>query len=271
MFLFPVQPADHISQSSNVIINNDTVTTQFDIPEQEYNTNVYEPKCLSKTIYCDKCKLEIPEHKYRYHKRTNIHKSNCLMKSRFENVEIIATAFKNRIMTYRLNPSIEDENLIPEAFLDDKRQYISEIIKFLLSKNTSIKVNFELFAYFMLPKSNEQQLKSFNTRYEIIYNSTDFNNIYSKIIEVFKRKLTEFEHCESGWSFVSISHLEININKYCPLRGGTYLDLPDVIKNTKSCLNIQNNDEYCFLWSIVAALYPAKNNVCRTNSYPHYS
>ncbi|XP_026746584.1 uncharacterized protein LOC113507863, partial [Trichoplusia ni] len=141
----------------------------------------------------------------------------------------------------------------------------------LLMRHNCIKVNFELFAYFLLPTLGEQQLKSFNTKYEIIYNNTDFDDTYLNVIETFKRKFTEFEHCQSGWSFVSINHLEININKYCPMRGGTYLELPDVIKNTKSCLNIHNNDEYCFLWCVVAALFPAKNNVCRVNSYPHFS
>lgn len=70
---------------------------------------------------------------------------------------------------------------------------------------------------------------------------------------------------------VSVSHLEININKYTPLRGGSFIDLPQIIKNTKSCINVQNKDQHCLLWSIAAGLYPSKNNVCRTNSYPHYS
>lgn len=221
----------------------------------------------SSSIYCDKCKIEIPKHEYRYHKRTNIHKSNCLIKSKFEHIDIIATAFKNRIMTYRLNPSIEDEYLLSEAFLDGKRDDIYKLIELSLLKHKCIKVNFELFAYFVLPKSGEQQLKSFNTKYEIIYKSTDLNEIYLFIRETFKMKLTEFEHCESGWSFTSVSHLEININKFSPMRGGSYLELPSVIKNAKSCINIKNNDEYCFLWSILAALFPANNNVCRPSSY----
>ncbi|XP_051156391.1 uncharacterized protein LOC127278634 [Leptopilina boulardi] len=39
----------------------------------------------------------------------------------------------------------------------------------------------------------------------------------------------------------------------------------------KAIINIQNNDSFCFLWSIVAALHPAKYNVSLTDSYPHYS
>lgn len=140
-------------------------------------------------------------------------------------------------------------------------------------KHTCAKVNFELFAFFVQPKNEclSRQIKSFSIKYHTIYNSTNLSELYLDVIADLKRKMMEFEHCESGWSFEKISHLEININKYCPLRGGSYIDLPSCIKNTKSCINIKTHDDDCFLWSIVAALYPCKLNVNRTNSYPHYS
>lgn len=68
-----------------------------------------------------------------------------------------------------------------------------------------------------------------------------------------------------------MSHLEININKYNPLKAGSYLPLPISIRSTKSCLNIHNFDEHCFLWCIAARMYPAKINSSRVTSYPHYS
>lgn len=55
------------------------------------------------------------------------------------------------------------------------------------------------------------------------------------------------------------------------MRGGSYLPLPKRIINSKSCLNIQNEDQHCFLWCIVADMFPAKTNPNRTSSYPHYS
>lgn len=220
---------------------------------------------------CKTCLIELPSNEFKYHLRTNIHKSNSLLKSQFENIFIVASAFKNRIITYRLNPAQDVEYLTPEAFLCQNKNDIVKLIHTSLMKNTCLKVNFELFAHFVLPKTGEQQLKSFNTKSEIICNNTDIDDLYSKVTELLKCKMSEFEHKDSGWSYHSVSHLEINVNKYSPMRGGTYLDLPTKIKNSKSCINIQNNDNHCFLWSVVAALFPAKMNVCRTHSYPHYS
>lgn len=56
-----------------------------------------------------------------------------------------------------------------------------------------------------------------------------------------------------------------------PLRGGSFLHLPKDISNKFACINIQNNDEFCAAWAITAALYPARDNVSRVASYPHFS
>lgn len=218
---------------------------------------------------CEKCHIEIPKNEYHYHVRTNLHKSNCILKTKYENIDIIATAFRMRIISYKLNPSME--YLTPEEFLMDNQHQVIKLINDCLIKHNCVKLNFELYAYFILPKSGEQQLKSFNTKFNIIYKNTDIHEFYLNTINTFERKLSEFQHCESGWSCFCISHLEININKYSPLKGGTYIDLPHVIQKTRSCLNIKNHDNYCFLWCVVAALYPAKCNVCRTSSYPIFS
>lgn len=90
-------------------------------------------------------------------------------------------------------------------------------------------------------------------------------------------KLESFEDKDSGWSLYEILNLKININNYSPIHCGytssSYMKMPKFINNSKSVLNIKNNDEYCFLYSIVAALHPAapNKNPNRTTSYPHFS
>lgn len=225
----------------------------------------------SSYIECQECKIIILKNEYRYHLKTNLHKSNCLLKTDFENIYIIATAFKNRIVTYKLNVNERNEFVTPEMFLRINQNNILKLLELSLKKHTCLKVNFELYAYFLLPKSMNQELKSFNTKFEIIYNNTNLHELYSKTIDSFQKKISEFEHRDSGWTFVALSHLEINVNKYCPMKGGSFIDLPLIVKRSRSCINLKNEDEFCFFWSIVAALYPTKLNVCRISSYPHYS
>lgn len=65
--------------------------------------------------------------------------------------------------------------------------------------------------------------------------------------------------------------LAVNINKYTPQRVGSYLPLPPAVQRKQACINVKNvNDDACFAWGIVSALYPAKTHVDRTSSYPYY-
>ena len=56
------------------------------------------------------------------------------------------------------------------------------------------------------------------------------------------------------------------------MRASSYLPLPKELKVKQGCLNIQNNDEKCFLWSILASLHPVKcrNNLDRVSKYQEY-
>ena len=60
-----------------------------------------------------------------------------------------------------------------------------------------------------------------------------------------------------------------NVDKYAPLFGKSYIDLPNFIKNKNCCINVKNKDNCCFLWAIFSCLYYdsiAKNHD-RTSSY----
>lgn len=118
------------------------------------------------------------------------------MKTEFKNIEIIATAFKNRILTYRLNPT--EIYQTPEAFLYDNLKNVVKLINMCLMKGNCLKVNYELFANFALPHSEHEQLKSFNTKNTVILRHTDLNENYLNAISTIKQKFAEFEHCESG-------------------------------------------------------------------------
>ena len=56
---------------------------------------------------------------------------------------------------------------------------------------------------------------------------------------------------------------------YDPLRASSYIPLPSVIQKRQACINIKNDDEKCFLWSILAALHPVPhgNHPTRVSKY----
>ena len=76
----------------------------------------------------------------------------------------------------------------------------------------------------------------------------------------------------SGWILDEILHLDLNMAKYTPLKGSSYIPLPKKLKTKKAIINVKNTDNKCFMWSILAALHPVEHtrNPERIHHYQHY-
>ena len=73
---------------------------------------------------------------------------------------------------------------------------------------------------------------------------------------------------DSGWIFDKINSMKISFYKTTELNGTSYVKIP---LRSNAILNIQNNDKYCFIWSILASLHPCENtHPSRVNNYIQY-
>lgn len=221
--------------------------------------------------FCDTCSFQVAKRHWIGHLKSNFHKNKCLGPE-IEGVVKIASAFRERIVTYRLLAMKEVEYSLPEFFLSTIRHKLLDLLQLNLNVHVNIKVNFEYYAHFLLLKTNEQQIKSFATKNFVLHRNFNFDSIFESLTIITNKKVEEFQQRDSGWTFLNNLYLEVNVNKYNPLSasGSSFVDLPLLLKKKKACINIKNNDKHCFLWSIVASLYPAKTNRDRVTSYPHF-
>ena len=73
---------------------------------------------------------------------------------------------------------------------------------------------------------------------------------------------------DSGWIFDKINSMKISFYKTTELDGTSYFQIP---LRSNAILNVQNNDKYCFIWSILASLHPCENDhPNRVNNYIQY-
>ncbi|KAJ8672229.1 hypothetical protein QAD02_003488 [Eretmocerus hayati] len=105
-------------------------------------------------------------------------------------------------------------------------------------------------------------IKNFNTKNAEVLPSTRLKQWFiDHIQDPLLSEIEDFQEKDSGWSFSSIMNLQININRFKPMRsGGSYIPLPQFIQTKHSCINIMNNDDQCFEWAILAALHPVPRN-----------
>ena len=73
---------------------------------------------------------------------------------------------------------------------------------------------------------------------------------------------------KSGWRFDKINTMTVNFYKTGELNVSNYVKVP---LRTNAILNIENNDKYCFIWSILASIHPCNiNHPNRVLSYKKY-
>ena len=83
-------------------------------------------------------------------------------------------------------------------------------------------------------------------------------------------KYINIGHDGSSYGIEDVSNHYINVYKYLPLKGGSYIEMPDNFKNSKKGLiNIWNKDEKCFMGCHIAYLYPVTSHKNRVSNYKH--
>lgn len=212
----------------------------------------------------------MPSKAYAGHLKSLSHK-NLAWKAVTQDVQMCSSAFQKRICSYKVSNRNSSNLVDVSKFLIEMKSRIISLLENEVSRLGQFKVNFEFFGSYILPHKNVTEIKSFNTSNKVVTTSTDLDDLLFDVIEILDKKSSEFILQESGWILQRCLFLEINISKYNPLRASSYIPLPKEIQAKKAVLNIQNKDQFCFGWCVVAAVIAPVGKPNRPGSYPHFS
>ena len=84
------------------------------------------------------------------------------------------------------------------------------------------------------------------------------------------QSIQNFQRDGSGWIIDTTESWQLYIYKYNPMYAKSYIPTPSKIIRSKAIVNIRNEDNKCFLWSVLAALHKVKANAERVNHYFKY-
>ena len=101
------------------------------------------------------------------------------------------------------------------------------------------------------------------TKSDLLYNNGTQQEIHNKLMQ----KIDDEQLEGSGFQFQEIEEVILKIYKVRDIQASSYIELPGKYKDSKSIINIKNNDQYCFLWCILAYLYPVEDHKDRTSNY----
>lgn len=111
-------------------------------------------------------------------------------------VEIVQSAFKYRIVTYRVHS--ENNHLDYVMFFNEIRPKILNLLEEVLRIHKTIKVNMETFARYTLPTQDLADMKSFNTCNRILDEAMDLNSVLDSFVDSMIIQTTEFQERDSG-------------------------------------------------------------------------
>jgi len=187
-------------------------------------------------------------------------------------------------LTSALGGAVETETIEPNVsniwdilqFFNDNQQIINNIITDRLQASKGLKWFLTLFIRFVKYNERNEAVYAEPTFRSINMTCTNNAQIEDQLSEAFQNLHNSFQNFErdgSGWSIDKILKLEISTAQYKPIEGSSYIPLPPKILKKKAVLNIQNEDQKCFMWSVLAALHPVSrsDNPHRVKSYSVHS
>ena len=144
----------------------------------------------------------------------------------------------------------------PIAQLKASELSIIDLFKDLLNETKGFKyrITLSILLSKVRPDGNiEYSSVYFNSTTKTVINSDKFglNQSFQEILYRIDNWINE----GSGWIIEELHNQYLNVTAYSPLIGNTNIELPNELKNSKKGLiNIQNNDNKCFLWCHVRHL-----------------
>ena len=99
----------------------------------------------------------------------------------------------------------------------------------------------------------------FNSQPKIVLNQEDVD--LSEANQERLNKIAVWISEGSVWVIRSVDAEYVNIRKYAPLKGSSYIQRPLFLKNSsKGLINLQNEDDKCFMWCHIRHLNPQAKN-----------
>ena len=97
----------------------------------------------------------------------------------------------------------------------------------------------------------------FNSMTTTIINKNEINKALQTSRQELMKAIGQWISEGSGWTIQSVDGHYINLTKYKPLKGSSYIELPTELRNpAKGSINLKNKDNECFRWCHIRYLNP---------------
>ena len=164
----------------------------------------------------------------------------------------------NRALDGSFKEFLCDDPIIEIYDLPSLFELLTESIKKVMRENTRTKVYLNLRAKMKKHSDGTEASHVFYSGEFEIFSGTDLSVVIEEMRKVIFKRFEKMEtFVGSGWTLLKIQNLKLHFAELKTLRGSSFVELPEWIKNKKAVVNILNTtDNECFKWCITRAIHP---------------
>ena len=182
------------------------------------------------------------------------------------------TAFEDSLKKIEPKPR-KDQKQDMSHFLRGKAKTILNHLSNELVEKRGIKWFISVKVRFVKPKPDGEDLITephFRSLCMKTVNQQELQNQLEEAKQKITQSLVVFQEEGSGWVLDEIVHLDLSIAQYTPVKGSSYIPLSNKLKTKKAIINIKNKDNKCFMWSVLASIYPVSRDAERLCHYQQF-
>ena len=187
-----------------------------------------------------------------------------------------ASAFKNYTNQYGIYNNIRAP-YTPKEFLEYSKPAILNIFKSnrniktmlylhcIMSREQGYDENDDYYDDVRDGKRNFTAKFAFHSKgLKLVLEGTDIIELYNEMADEIEEEIQKVNEEEgSGWRYEGVISLVLHVTKWEPVYGSSYIPLDPYIANKKAIINMKNEDDRCFMWCVLRALYPKDKNAER--------
>ena len=150
-------------------------------------------------------------------------------------------------------------NKDPLPQMQNTRKAIEHRLITLLNEMKGLKYLETLKVTFSKMSDGEKVIKTayFNSKAQTIINQMEINEELQMSKQNILNLISQWISEGSGWTIQSVDSHYLNIVKYKPMNGSSYIQLPSELRNSaKGLINMKNEDNECFRWCHIRHLNP---------------
>ena len=169
-------------------------------------------------------------------------------------------------------PKTQAQSKDQQVFFKETRPRLQAHLKKVLEQKKAIKWNLIYHCTLTMHDPYQQVLRThqgyFRTPHPLVtLYPQQLGEQLNEALETVAESMSIFAQAGSGWTLEGNQALILEMTEYRPIGGSSYIELPKNIYDTKSIVNIKNEDQQCFKWSVLAALHPADYHAERVIHY----